>query len=103
MSHNGTGKIGRGSDWKWMRGPTAAAVGSVALGALSVGVVVALVFALGSDPAARRVCDAVVHTLLTTRDPLELRRADMLARDVRCDVARRAVRFLQNPTATQPH
>ena len=37
---------------------------------------------------ARLVCDAAVRTLLETRDPLELQRADLLIRRLRCDARR---------------
>ena len=47
---------------------------------------------LAKSPAALKAsaaCDAAVRTLLETRDPLELERADMLVRHLNCEVARR--------------
>jgi hypothetical protein len=39
----------------------------------------------------RQACDVVASTLLSTHDAVELRRAEILARHIRCDVARRVV------------
>jgi hypothetical protein len=38
----------------------------------------------------RQVCDALVQTLLTTRDAVELQRTEILVHELNCDVSHRA-------------
>jgi hypothetical protein len=52
------------------------------------GAVVWLVDGTPASVKARSACDAAVRTLLDTRDALELQRADMLIRHLRCGVRR---------------
>lgn len=49
----------------------------------------------------RALCDREVHLLLTSRDPVELQRADILIRRVRCNVRRR-VRDWEAETSAPP-
>jgi hypothetical protein len=58
--------------------------------AFGVGVASVVVFALSPSAKDRQVCDALVQTLLTTRDAIELQRTGILVREINCDVRRRA-------------
>ena len=42
------------------------------------------------EALAGQVCDALVQTLLTTRDAVELQRTEILVHELNCDVSHRA-------------
>jgi hypothetical protein len=71
--------------------------------AFGVGVVLAAYFALSPSTKARQVCDALVQTLLTTRDTIELQRTGILVRELNCDVSRRAGPVLYRALVGDPH
>ena len=67
-----------------------------------VGVVSATLFALSPSAKDRQVCDALVQTLLTTRDTIELQRTGILVRELNCDVSSRAGPVLYRGLAGDP-
>jgi hypothetical protein len=70
--------------------------------ASGAGVVLSL-FALSPSTRERQVCDALVQTLLTTRDTIELQRTGILVRELNCDVSRRAGPVLYRELVAEPH
>ncbi len=54
------------------------------------GVVLAAYFVLLPSAKDRQICDALVQTLLTTRDTIELQRTGILLGELNCDVNGRA-------------
>ena len=66
------------------------------------GVVLAAYFVLSPSTKDRQVCDALVQTLLTTRDTIELQRTGILVRELNCDVSRRAGPVLYRELVSDP-
>jgi hypothetical protein len=65
--------------------------GGPILVAIAIGAVVYLALsALEPNAKEHKVCDALVQTLLTTRDAVELQRAGIFVRELDCDVSHRA-------------
>ena len=71
--------------------------------AFGVGVVLAAHCVLSPGTKERQVCDALVQTLLTTRDTIELQRTGILVRKLNCDVTRRAAPKLYRELVAEPH
>ena len=75
---------------------------AVLVGSAFAGLVVLTLHALEPSAKERQVCDALVRELMTTRDVVELQRAGILARSLRCDVARRAGPVLYRQLVAAP-
>lgn len=70
--------------------------------AFGVGVASVVFFALSPTTKDRQVCDALVQTLLSTRDTIELQRTGILVRELNCDVRRRAGLVLYRELVAEP-
>lgn len=68
----------------------------------SISLIVMLALILPDDGKDVQVCDAVVQTLLTTRDPIELQRAGILVDNLNCSVSRRAFPWLHDRVGVHP-
>jgi len=59
-------------------------------GAAIPGIIVTALLQLEPTAKEHQVCDALVQTLLTTRDAVELQRTEILVHELNCDVSHRA-------------
>jgi hypothetical protein len=61
-------------------------IGSIML--FAIGIFIGIVFTTASDDKSRALCDEAVHQVLTTKDPVELRRNIFLVQYLDCSIRR---------------
>lgn len=76
--------------WQWATIAFSAAV--------LLGIIVVIATVPGASKGEMRLCDKAVSTLLSTPDPVELRRANIIVRHLRCGISLR----LDDTGAFQP-
>jgi hypothetical protein len=72
------------SDWQWWT--AMALIAAVVLGSI---VVIATLPAATATKAELRLCDKAVSTVLSSTDPVELQRASIIVRNLRCSIGLR--------------